>query len=100
MNYMIRGGTTTKSEGPVRVQFVVDPSRKGHVSAMLESIKKFWDLEDETIRENTPVIIKGYLLDARCRARVGLAPVAHKALPGQTALPGGAAVPSVWGVIG
>ena len=35
---------------------------------MLESIKKFWDLEDETIRENTPVIIKGYLLDARCRA--------------------------------
>jgi hypothetical protein len=66
--YDTRWDDDEEQREPVRVQFVVDPSRKGHVSAMLESIKKFWDLEDETIRENTPVIIKGYLLDARCRA--------------------------------
>ena len=66
--YDTRWDDDEEQREPVRVQFVVDPSRKGHVSAMLESIKKFWDIEDETIRENTPVIIKGYLLDARCRA--------------------------------
>lgn len=52
---------------PVRVQFFVDPSQKGHVTSMLEAIEKFWNLEDAK-RSRTPVVIKVYLLDARCRA--------------------------------